>query len=85
MRIYNNCSSGPYQQAKLSGQISRWILLFLELDNEVVYKLGKIHVIPDALSHFNLEESTTDISMWLPNEGKYETNEADVTFGLPLA
>jgi hypothetical protein len=32
------------------GRINRWLLLFLEYDFTVVYKLGKTHVIADALS-----------------------------------
>jgi hypothetical protein len=34
----------------VSRRITRWLLLFLEYDFIVVYKLGKIHVLPNALS-----------------------------------
>ena len=32
------------------GRIARWLLLFLEFDFKVVYKLGKTHHMADALS-----------------------------------
>jgi hypothetical protein len=32
------------------GKIARWLLLFLEYDFIIVYKLGKIHVIANALN-----------------------------------
>ncbi len=31
-------------------RIARWLLLFLEYDYTVVYKLGKTHVVVDVLS-----------------------------------
>jgi hypothetical protein len=31
------------------GRIAKWLLLFLKYDLTIVYKLGKIHVIVDAL------------------------------------
>jgi hypothetical protein len=31
------------------GRIVRWLLLFLEYDFTIVYKLNKIHVVTDAL------------------------------------
>jgi hypothetical protein len=31
-------------------RIARWLLLFLEYDFTVMYKLGKTHVVTDALS-----------------------------------
>jgi len=34
---------------QVSGRITKWLLLFLEYDFIVVYKLGKIHVITNAL------------------------------------
>jgi hypothetical protein len=34
----------------VSGGITRWLLFFLEYDFTVVYKLGRIHVVVDALS-----------------------------------
>lgn len=61
------------------------MLLLSEFDYEVVYKLGKIHFIPDALSRFNLGEPAIGISMQLPDEGLYEINEVEVTSGLSLA
>jgi hypothetical protein len=33
-----------------SRRIVRWLLLFLEYDFTVMYKLGKIHVVANALS-----------------------------------
>jgi hypothetical protein len=35
---------------QVSGRIARWLLLFLEYDFTLVYKLGKTHGIADALS-----------------------------------
>jgi hypothetical protein len=35
---------------QVSRKIGRWLLLFLEYDFIVVYKLGKTHVVGDALS-----------------------------------
>jgi hypothetical protein len=34
----------------VSGRITRWLLLFLEYDFTVVYKLGKTHVVANTLS-----------------------------------
>lgn len=61
---------------QLSRHISWWILLLLEFDYEVLYKPGKIHVIPYALSRFNYGEPKIDINMRLLNEGLYKTEEA---------
>jgi hypothetical protein len=38
------------QQTTISGRITKWLLLFLEYDFTVVYKLNKIHVVANALS-----------------------------------
>ncbi len=35
---------------QVSRRIAKWLLLFLEYDFTVVYKLGIIHVVVDALS-----------------------------------
>ncbi len=35
---------------QVSGRIIKWLLLFLKYDFIVVYKLGRTHVIIDALS-----------------------------------
>jgi hypothetical protein len=40
----------------------RWLLLFLEYDFTMVYKLGKIHVVVDALSR--LPNITKPISVF---------------------
>jgi hypothetical protein len=34
----------------LEGYIPRWLLLFLEYEFIIVYKLGRTHVVVDALS-----------------------------------
>jgi hypothetical protein len=34
------------------GRIARWLLLFLEYEFTVVYKLGKTHVVTDVLFRF---------------------------------
>jgi hypothetical protein len=35
---------------RVLGRIARWLLLFLEYDFTLVYKLGKTHVVTNALS-----------------------------------
>ncbi len=35
---------------QVSKRITRWLLLFLEYDFIIIYKLGKTHVVADALS-----------------------------------
>jgi hypothetical protein len=47
---------------QVSGRMVRWLLLFLEYDFTVVYKLGKIHVVVDALSR--LPNITKPISVF---------------------
>jgi hypothetical protein len=44
---------------QVSGRITRWLLLFLAYDFTVMYKLGKTHVVIDALSRlFDITEPT---------------------------
>jgi hypothetical protein len=38
---------------QVSGRITIWLLLFLKYDFTVVYKLGRIHVVVDALSRLS--------------------------------
>ncbi len=41
------------------GRITRWLLLFLEYDFTIMYKLGKTHVVVDVLSRLsNITEPT---------------------------
>jgi len=43
----------------VSWKITNWLLLFLEYDSTVVYKLNKTHVVIDALSRLaNIIEPT---------------------------
>jgi hypothetical protein len=45
---------------QVSRRIARWLLLFLGYDFTVVYKLGKTHVVIDALSKLpNITEPTS--------------------------
>jgi hypothetical protein len=37
-------------KSQVLGRIIRWLLLFLEYDLIIVYKLGRIHVVANALS-----------------------------------
>ncbi len=37
----------------VSRKITRWLLLFLEYDFTIVYKLSEIHVVIDALSRLS--------------------------------
>jgi hypothetical protein len=44
---------------QVSWKITNWLLLFLEYDSTVVYKLNKTHVVIDALSRLaNIIEPT---------------------------
>ena len=45
----------------MSGRLARWLLLFLEFDFKVIYKLGKTHGVADALSHNERAEPATRI------------------------
>jgi hypothetical protein len=38
---------------QVSRRITKWLLLFLKYDFTIVYKLGKIHVVVDALSRLS--------------------------------
>jgi hypothetical protein len=51
--------------------IVRWFLLFLEYDFTIIYKLGKTHVIADALStlpnaigHIGVSDQTIDVNLF---------------------
>jgi hypothetical protein len=46
---------------QVSGRIARWLLLFLEYDFTVVYKLGKTYGVVDALSRSPNGEPTTSV------------------------
>ena len=46
---------------QVSGRLARWLLLFLEFDFKVIYKLGKTHGVADALSRNEGAEPTTGI------------------------
>jgi len=35
---------------QVSGKLTRWLLLFLEYDFKIVYKLGRSHLMANALS-----------------------------------
>jgi hypothetical protein len=50
---------------QVSSIITRWLLLFLEYDFKIVYKLGRSHLITDALSR-------------LPNQAEPIGNEKHV-------
>jgi hypothetical protein len=40
------------------GWIARWLLLLQEFDFKIVYKLNKVHFLPDHLSRTNHGEPT---------------------------
>ncbi len=55
---------------QVSRRITRWLLLFFEYDFIIVYKLGRTHVIVDALSRLpnitkpiGVLDQTTDASL----------------------
>jgi hypothetical protein len=50
---------------QISRKINRWLLLFFEYDFIVMYKLGKIHVVANALSR--LLDSTKPTSVFDQN------------------
>jgi hypothetical protein len=35
---------------QISGRLARWFILFLEYDFKIVYKLGRSHLMVDALN-----------------------------------
>jgi hypothetical protein len=39
------------KKPQVYGQIAQWLLLFLEYDFSMIYKLEKTHSMVDALSH----------------------------------
>jgi hypothetical protein len=39
-----------FNKPQVLGRIRRWLLLFLEYEFTIVYKLGRTHVVPNALS-----------------------------------
>jgi hypothetical protein len=56
---------------QVSRKITRWLLLFLEYDFIVMYKLGRIHVVTNALSRLlditkptSLLDQTTYVSLF---------------------
>ena len=57
---------------QLSGRIARWILLLAEFNYEVVYKPGRSHVVPDALSRLESGEPATGVDTRLPDEELFE-------------
>jgi hypothetical protein len=69
---------------QISSKITRWLLLFLEYDLKFVYKLGRPHLMADALSRLpnqaelvGVPNQTTDIHLftlqleWLQNVYDY--------------
>jgi hypothetical protein len=48
-------------KTQVSRIIARWLLLFLEYDFTIVYKLGKIHVVVNALLRLLDSIEPTDV------------------------
>jgi len=53
------------------GRVVRWLLLFLEYDFKIVYKLGKSHLMADALSrlpdqtkHVGVPDQTSNVHLF---------------------
>ncbi len=46
---------------QVSGRITIWLLLFFQYDFTVVYKLGRIHVVVDALSRLSNSAEPTSV------------------------
>jgi hypothetical protein len=59
---------------QVSRQITIWLLLFLEYDFIVVYKLGKIYVIVNALSRLPDIIEPTSVPDQTTNVGLFYTN-----------
>jgi hypothetical protein len=56
---------------QVSRRVVRWLLLFLEYDFTIVYKLNRIHVIVDALSRLlDITKPIGDYVLWF-NFGDY--------------
>jgi hypothetical protein len=51
----------------LGGRICRWLLLFQELDFEVIVKLGKLNARPDHLSRVTNDEEPTNLGDAFPD------------------
>jgi len=56
---------------QVSGRLTKWLLLFFEYDFIVVYKLGRIHVItnallrlPDIIESIGVLDQTTYVSLF---------------------
>jgi hypothetical protein len=56
---------------QVSGRIARWLLLFLEYDFTMVYKLGKTHGVADALSKSPNGEPATGVEDQLADASLY--------------
>jgi len=57
---------------QVSGRIARWLLLFLEHDFTVVYKLSKTHVVahalsklPDVVEPISVHDQTINVSFFI--------------------
>jgi hypothetical protein len=58
---------------QLLGKIARWLLLFLKYDFTIVYKLGRIHVVADALSRLSDNVKPTGVPDQTTNESLFYT------------
>jgi hypothetical protein len=58
------------------GRIARWLLLFLEFEFTIVYKLGRTHVVVDVLSKL----PNTSKPLGVPNQ----TMDASLFYVKPI-
>jgi len=56
----------------ITGQIARWLLLLQEFNFKVIYKLGKVHFIPNQLLRttngkhaISVEDQLLDVTIFL--------------------
>ena len=74
--MYTDHSSLKYLVKKpvLGGKICQWILLFQELDFEVIVNPGRLNSRPDHMSRIESGEEHGNLDESLPNPHLFEVN-----------
>ncbi len=59
-------------KTQVFGRITRWLLSFLQYDLKIIHKLGRSHVLPNALStiyntneHISVLNQTIDFALFM--------------------